>query len=792
LKQSEQQGVQLGSMMIFGWGGNHFPDLRLLQIVKHLSADITMTVPQPRFLGGEDVNAEWIRMLEMVMETSSEISQDPEDWESCHESFVDSLILEETQGTAVVPELKVGHAVEDQASVVADWVTEMVEEGAAESPSANLTGNPIGCLVPGEGSSLYYLTRELEQRGILFHQEVGEMSPSGGFHTFHKLLVKCYVSHGDVEEVLRLLEWLLAREEPCVAGLDYQRLREKCLRRFNQRQLRSLSKLWPEDDPAEAKAVTKHKPKPDREDLALVQFARWLEPWPDQVSWEEARRRWVEVTVAFGFGTDYLEPVWSRLDEQLAGKTMPCRYFYEYLESLLGAPGLWRAEGSVNPYARIIVTTPEAATGRSWGALAFMDSQEGVWPVATQDNPFLKDSHRKELNQNIQVDAGQSRLLTRQDRDQSKRQLILDLIENCRGRVLFSGNLTDGRAPEVKTFPNEWAAQVLLASSDDPATALDRWSDSIKITRDEISVLNDEGAFRDVHRERENPECAPGAWDFSYEQNERSWQAPLNASRLETLLSAPASSALERLFKAVPRSSDDFSRKEALLLGIWTHAALARILEQGKLKQVPIQSIMEQCVPVQAPLSGLWMEVLAEKASWMVRSCLTELQELEGIWNVHQVEWSPETCEHQTSAGSLMLAGRVDLILSSSHGSLLIIDFKTGKTGEIPTPGKLKSDGSGLQYIAYLLMTEGSERTVRVINPFGAPEREMNTEMIENASQHLAALATMIHQNAYPRRRALRDEYGSSSETLPLTTLAIDEDILTAKWLKLIDQGEGL
>ncbi|MEM6883517.1 MAG: PD-(D/E)XK nuclease family protein [Verrucomicrobiota bacterium] len=770
LEQASESSIRIGSVMLFGWGGNHFPDLHLISSLLYLTDDITLLAPQPRLLGSEDVDEAWILQLEALLEVESEFAQDPADWQSRHEGYASSLIMEESGTEAVVPEVQVGHNVDDQACLVADWVqlqSELVQQK-----------EPVGCLVAGEGGSLYRLSTELSRRGIPFHQETGEVLAAGGFHTFHKLLVRCFATGGDIEEVLRLMEWLLARKEASVSGLDYHKLRDTCLRRFSRTPQRSFSELW-------AGVISKESLEPH--EAILLKFAEWLKPWPDRIQWDEARERWSQVALRFGFGADYLEPVWSRLNQHLSGQSIASRYFFEYIESLLGAPGLWRHDANVQPFARVVITTQAAAVGRCWGALVFMDSQEGAWPLPVQENPFLKDAMRDRLNR--EAASGCTRLLKTTDHTRIQHQMVLGLIENCSGPILFSGSLTDGRAPQVKTFPNEWAAQVLLSSSGNSERALDKWGQAVDLKKSlplpadmEQKTEWNPAEFELVHASRADPESGIGEYDFQYSEAVTHSGSKYYASSLDSILSAPASYALRQIFDAAPRDLSDFMRQEALLLGIWTHAELASILNQRLHESV--KDVLELYRPVVPAQSGLWMSVLAEKASWMVRACLQEIEQLDDLWEVECVEWPAETVSYATSSGEFLLSGRLDLILRTQQGQQLIIDFKTGKTGEVPTIRALREKGAGLQYIAYLILTDQhcTDPKVRVINPFKSQDRELSLDHLEDAQPHFEALAQLAQMRTFPRRGPLRDEYGYSAENLPLTSLPISEDVLDEKW----------
>ncbi|MEM6820615.1 MAG: PD-(D/E)XK nuclease family protein [Verrucomicrobiota bacterium] len=763
-----------GQALVFGWGAEHFSELRVLEILERTVEELLIVVPQPRFIEHADVDSLWIESLEQKFEVVSEICSDPKDWQCQHQPFVDALVQESAPEIISVPELKVGATSETQVALVLDWLSKKKLDEADEL---------IGVLVSGEGGSLTRTSSAFIERGICFHQEIGETASSGPFFLFHKFLVRYFLSQCDVEEVLRFIEWLLISAPSICEDVGFLKLRDCCRRRFSQMQTRSFPTLFSDKFNGDS-----------TEYLFLHRLATGpLASWNSQISWEEAKHSWKEISSFFRFGTDYLEPVWSRLDQQLSGQQLKARAFYEYIQSLLESPGLWRSDKAISPFAKIVLTTPEQATGRTWGHLVWMDCQEGAWPRGILENPLLTDDYRRELNQRPDT---YSRLLTRQDRDQLKRRVFPDLLENCRGDVLMTGALVSGSAPEQKTFPNEWAAQVLLSTHEDARAALDGWSaaEQLKLSEnraqeDRSTVLSSfvKDDFVKIHDQRCDPSSEPGEWEFDLGDVFAGSELALSASELDQWMHYPASQAMAKIFHASPRRRDDFNRQEALILGILTHQRLSSFFE--KHPSCLIESLPEYEFENElSPKEGIWWQVLDRKSHWMVESCLSELKRFGEGYRIGKTEWMPPPARLGEASSRIQIRGRIDLTLTGEmqdeKGDLLVIDFKTGKGGEIPTLAKLNKDAVGLQFVSYLKLCRNESETcrVRVINPFGAPDRILDGSMMEEAALHFRTLEAMCARGVFLRTGNLYSEHDQNHETLPLTTLPVSIEVLAKKW----------
>ncbi|MGF1677666.1 MAG: PD-(D/E)XK nuclease family protein [Candidatus Methylacidiphilales bacterium] len=759
------------AVLIYGWGGSHFADLRLITWLAELGALITLMVPQPRFLYPEDEDAAWISCLEERLGIVAEVCPEEDEVRLPYEGFVRSLVTEAHQDFINPPDLLVGHTDEEQCLLVVDWLQKKrVHDNKA------IDSDPVGILFPGESASLIRMTELLNRLGVHYCQEIGECAPSGPFHQFHQLLAHVLICDGDVEAAMNLFEWMKGRNEPVVESLDIVTMRSALSRLSGQHATREMAPLL------------RFRKESSTHAESCEGWAKALERWPEELNWPEAKQRWIDSARIFGFGTDYLEPVWSTLDQLLQKESVPSRLFVQYVQGLLDSPGMWYPEEmkEVTP-SRLVLTTLEAAAGRVWGSLVFMDSEEGVWPVPPRSNPLLPDLLKKIVNSRAQ--RGTVPLTTLDNQLVRQQTRVLDLLENVTGSVLFSAALWDGGSPGMASFPNSWAAQVLLARLPHEAHPLKAWKPAGVIRLSEAASVQQPDAklesFCCVHRVRHDASLPPGDWEFRFNMQPPRKEKNLSlwASRLENMLHFPATWALEAHLRAQPRRIEDFGAVEAKELGVRVHRLLADWL--GPFRGKRISDAATQNLEYAGNLEGTVSGLMDAQAFWMAHRMREDLLVTHPDARVVHVEWSPP----EVSRGGVVLSGRLDLVLESLDGKWIIVDFKTGSTGGIPTPRMLKEKGDGLQYVAYLhLLGDVPEVVVQVLSPQGWNNKEMTRALLEDAEEHLKCLERMMRSGTFPRRGALRSRHGAAHETLPLTTRPSTQVVIDSKWQLFLEQ----
>jgi len=763
LVQAKREPPGPGSLVLYGWGAERFPEMKLLEAALHCFEEVLLLVPQPRHLLGADPDERWIEQLEILLNQECKVCAGSEIG-GFHSGYVDAIAGSMQPDAMKVPTVVLGVDSADQVRRGLHWV------GGGEP---NLTDHePVALIVPGEGDLLEELCRQMDLYEIKFHLEVPRTAHPGAFQTFHRFLVRYYLENCDVQQALTFLEWLIARGEPIWREMRFSEIQRSCEECFSHLQIRNFPRLMASEE------AEKQIPSAVRE-AGII-----LGEWPRIISWAEGKGRWKEISDFFGFGTDYLEPVWSRLDCWMEGTELPARVFFEYLEALVAVTGRWQEEGHHQPYAHFIVTTPEQAAGRSWGSMIWFDSMEGGWPVRLRENAFWPDALREGARQ-----QGQISLLSSRDRFMIKKRQILDLLECCRGPVCFAARVRDPAHPENATFPNEWTSEAMIFGTPEGESPFDRWHaegpfeflEQKEAERE--TLLFDREQFVRIHRERADSSVVVS--DYRWKFGSGIGCPAIGASRLEKLLHLPASTALQLVFQASPRFRGFFERSEEQVVGISAHRQLAAYFS-GRLGRVIGEG--GELSAVEARLPGFWWRALADRATWVARACLRECEAQGAAWVIEGVEVNADEVRLEFHGGPLRIRGRLDLTARDANGGLHIIDFKTGKGGGVPTGNALKNKGEGLQFIGYwLLMGNQSPVSARSIHPGGKPHRPIGPDDLELARPHLEILALMMKEGIFPQRRKARDAYGHNAEVLPTTTVPIAESVLTEQWQQLIE-----
>ena len=179
----------------------------------------------------------------------------------------------------------------------------------------------------------------------------------------------------------------------------------------------------------------------------------------------------------------------------------------------------------------------------------------------------------------------------------------------------------------------------------------------------------------------------------------------------------------------------------------------------------------------------IWWETTLRKTAWATRRCLRGVREwMEGHFCAMEQRLDVTV---QTPAGSLLLKGRIDLLISDrpslSGASVRLFDFKTGR-GTAPTLASLQK-GQGAQFAAYYLLARdaGAARAViGIIKPEDRAREVFGPEDEEALRARFVIYANLFRTLRFGRRGPLVDEHGVC-ETLPLATVPIDPAILDQK-----------
>ncbi len=146
----------------------------------------------------------------------------------------------------------------------------------------------------------------------------------------------------------------------------------------------------------------------------------------------------------------------------------------------------------------------------------------------------------------------------------------------------------------------------------------------------------------------------------------------------------------------------------------------------------------------------------------------------------------PEALSFDTGAGKLLLRGRIDLLLSSAKDRCWIIDYKTGGTKPLSSrnlAGQLEK-GNGIQLSLYVLAMRAqgmNEIAASLLTPDQSAAPQITLADVLALDGVWKELCRMQDTGIFGMREELRPEY-SRGPTFPLATLAIEKEILEAKW----------
>jgi hypothetical protein len=275
--------------------------------------------------------------------------------------------------------------------------------------------------------------------------------------------------------------------------------------------------------------------------------------------------------------------------------------------------------------------------------------------------------------------------------------------------------------------------------------------------------------------------------------------AAWSATDLDEAVVSPATFALRALFGAESTAGWTPARAEAAAVGNRAHRWLGRVLGLGDhlslagaapdaearvfRELTAARRELEEWYGAEGLAIPIWWETCLRKTAWATRRCLREVRGwLEGHYCAMEQSLAVTV---RTSAGPLMLKGRIDILISDRPelpgARVRMFDFKTGRA-QAPSLATL-AGGNGSQFAAYYLMARdagAAEAVIGIIKPedrardvFAAPDEEA-------LRARFSLLAELWRDLRFGRRGPLVTDYGVC-ETLPLATVPIDPAILTQK-----------
>lgn len=726
--------------------------------------------------------------------------------------------------TPPAPELIVGADWTATLALTRDFVLRwLVDSKKRRSPG----GEPVrlAILAPRRTASGVAIVRALAEAGLEVEDGLGELPEPVPERLIQRALLAFHQDRARVESLLTLVELLNAHAPAAglpapvwrsVFPLDPVETRRALQAAFGECQHNSARAL------AEVESFIR---APVAE--ALRTLLAHLEPWPEDIRFAEALRRWEGELGGLGLTSEPLEPHWS---QPLPGdaEPLPAAAFFTWLGALLDRPVSRRAPEGTNRFARVSVTTLQDASGQIWGGAVFLDSHEGAWPLYPGENPFLDDRARRALNNRRTVDqvAGSppecGHLLTSADRAQLEQTQLCELLENCDGPLVFAGPAHDPAEPNKELYPNEWALRCMVESARGTpreGQLLNRWRHAVRAVAAAPGSLpsREAGRLRLVHARRRDPQAPFDEFGFNYQGLRTADELPLDAAwssrDLDDLAESPATFALAHVFGAEPwrHGARRLARKEDWAVGRlvhrWVKAALGAPREPRRFRAADWEnargtSLAQAVARSRAGLLGrldretlpLWWEGVLRKAEWAALRCVDSLAEAAAArgpgeqWIIVDRHFSARL---PTAGGPLRLQALCDVTLLDRRGFSAavchVLDLRTGAQA----PGKTISDaqveggaGLGLAALVLLAREEGAaEETLKVgvIHPEAAHLSMLGAGAIKAFETQLALVAARQRSLIFGQGPGGGAQDFQRGEDLPMASVPIEAAVLDAK-----------
>lgn len=498
-----------------------------------------------------------------------------------------------------------------------------------------------------------------------------------------------------------------------------------------------------------------------------------------------------------------------------------------------------------HPYARVQLLTVPEAHGQEWSHLIFAGWNEGSWPPSPAGE-FVRDDEIAAFNANIRNlnrraaergRQGEGHIAIREDHSfylgpSEQRQIALrqfeTLLNSATQEVAFSSALVQENAPERFWNPSELLTRVYQQTYRKPLTqatmsSLQRATAAaienartLTQTTDLPSVQIEQ--TRVAYKARRDAETAAGEYDFAF-RSPPAHVPVFSVSDLEKLVSTPALIWMKKYLGV--EAADESGSPWHAATGQWVHRWLGGIAgAEGSqtFVRVPSESEIEKrvrsaaeqkaaevkrlCAEVGKPLPDWW------SSGWQNALCLARhlgaKMATASEWPWMATEWTIDADEAVIVSDGVALSfrGRIDLLLARGESppdatsERWIVDYKTGANKPL-APAREDTEkrksrlhnrlvkGEALQLGLYALAVRqqgAADILLSIVSPaVRAVTPQLSMGDISAHTAIFAELARMQYTGVFGMYGPLRPAFGYS-RPYPLATLAIDPDLLDAKW----------
>jgi hypothetical protein len=540
---------------------------------------------------------------------------------------------------------------------------------------------------------------------------------------------------------------------------------------------------------------------------------------------------------------DHLSRGWA----DRVGASFSKNLYLRWLREVLGAPALHRDDYGSHPYSRVHLLSYSEAEGQTWSHLIFAGLNEEAWPALDEDSAFVADRAIDEFNQRNRilnrravqrgrqgegqwsVRGDKTVLLGASERRRIRRRRLANLVEAATHGIGVTANLYSEASASRIANPSELFSRLYLLARGDGVSqqallALEKqtrewlrdWSpvDAQKI--DSVSLGRTRYAF-DARRQLR----AASEYEFAL-RTPPDRPLSLRVTDWEQALRWPAIIWMKNFLGV--EADDEGGSAWAVATGQWVHRWLAegvagsvtnafvaipepneiraRILEAARRFRGEVQALCEACgQPVPDWWSSGWSNAL-----YLGDSLAAKLSDLSD-WSRLAAEWKLDS-PTRISLGenkALRVRGRIDLVLGRGEerksglrfSELWIVDYKTGRQRGFDARARRKHesaeerfqkqlvDGKGVQLALYALAAHAlgaEDARLTLLSTMGELETQFRLQDALAQKDFWLALHEMQESGVFGMLGPVHNSFGFG-RTYPLATLAVNNDLLRAKWV---------
>ncbi len=786
----------LGGLLVLGFDAAHWELWPLLQAAVRSAGEARVVLTRPRSKA-EDLDQAWVSSWEEAYGEAEPVDEAGEPGRfAALAQQMENPEGAQAGGTPPVNVLIGRHLREQASAVVAQCAAWLAER----------TPTRMGILLPGPGPLAREISSQLRAHGIAHFDSFGHPAPPS-------LTARRWRAWIDLQRTYRLGP--LRRVLELAPNVKVPEKWEKHVERV-------AGDMLVDDLPVLAARLAQVGLEDD------ANLLRWIDPLPAQGTLAEL----LETT----------QGDWDRLDwndalaalklqeaavDAMRGYDLTASLFLDWLEAVAPAPAQLRDPASANPLALIHLLPYTQAEGLSWSHLILADLNEGQWPPSFDTTSYLNERQITALNHGVLatgrqgeghtvVQAGHAIMLGPNERRALCRRQFYNLVESAQFGLALTCAL-EGDDGKGRILPaSDLLSHLYFAAFQEPLTeaamqarqaATEAWVGAMPaaVRDDDTSQPLPVEQVSIAYEARRQPEPY-GIYACAFAEPPGR-AVSLSCKEWQDALVDPAAVWMKHYLGVAPAQDKDRDRWP-MTRGSWVHAWLARGLCGSSNQFTPrahdtriAERVEQAAAQTRELLAGSftnsqravpeWWRARWAEAEWLARQFARRMADLED-WLWAAAEWNlPQPCEVRMRGPALRLRGRLDLLLTQLEPKGIpaagwLADFKTGSDKKLSPKNYRKQflKGEGVQLALYALALESAgcrEVHISLLNADSEVLPQINLNEVHEAWPMWEEFARMQESGIFGMRGAMRSEFGRSV-TLPLATLAVDEDLWELQW----------